>query len=57
MDATLKAIEAFRENLWIILGGKDKGADYTPFREPLRQRANAALLLARRRRIPMRQRH
>ncbi len=45
VDATLKAINAFPGNLWIILGGKDKGADYTPLREPLRQRAKAALLV------------
>jgi UDP-N-acetylmuramoylalanine--D-glutamate ligase len=31
--------------LWIILGGKDKGSDYRPLREPLRQRAKAALLI------------
>ncbi len=27
VDATLKAIEAFDGNLWIILGGKDKGSE------------------------------
>jgi UDP-N-acetylmuramoylalanine--D-glutamate ligase len=45
VDATLKAIDAFPGNLWIILGGKDKGSDYTPLREPLRLRAKAALLI------------
>ena len=45
VDAALKAIDAFPGNIWIILGGKDKGADYTPLREPLRQRAKAALLV------------
>ena len=30
VDATLKAIDAFPGGLWIILGGKDKGSDYTP---------------------------
>lgn len=45
VDATLKAIEAFPGNLWIILGGKDKGSDYTPLCEPLAARAKAALLI------------
>ena len=45
VDASLKAIDAFPGGLWIILGGKDKGSDYRPLREPLRQRAKAALLI------------
>lgn len=45
VDATLKAIHAFPGNLWIILGGKDKGSDYAPLREPLQERAKAALLI------------
>jgi UDP-N-acetylmuramoylalanine--D-glutamate ligase len=45
VDATLKAIEAFNGNLWIILGGKDKGSDYTPLREPLAKKAKGALLI------------
>ena len=45
VDAALKAIEAFPAGLWIILGGKDKGGDYAPLREPLRERAKAALLI------------
>jgi len=45
VDATLKAIDAFPGDLWIILGGKDKGSDYTPLREPLRTKAHAALLI------------
>lgn len=45
VDATLKAIQAFPEPLWIILGGKDKGSDYTPLRSVLRERAKAALLI------------
>lgn len=48
VDAALKAIAAFRGNLWIILGGKDKGSDYHPLREPLRQGAKAALLIGAR---------
>lgn len=45
VDATLKAIDAFPGDLWIILGGKDKGSDYAPLREPLRTKAHAALLI------------
>ncbi|MFL6415412.1 MAG: glutamate ligase domain-containing protein, partial [Bryobacteraceae bacterium] len=45
VDATLKAVEAFNGNLWIILGGKDKGSDYTPLREPLGKKGKGALLI------------
>jgi UDP-N-acetylmuramoylalanine--D-glutamate ligase len=45
VDATLKAIDAFSGGLWIILGGKDKGSDYTVLREPLRAKARTALLI------------
>jgi UDP-N-acetylmuramoylalanine--D-glutamate ligase len=45
VDAALKAIDAFPQNLWIILGGKDKGSDYTPLRDPLAKRARGALLI------------
>ncbi len=45
VDAALKAVAAFPQNLWIILGGKDKGSDYRPLREPLRSSAKAALLI------------
>jgi UDP-N-acetylmuramoylalanine--D-glutamate ligase len=45
VDAALKAIDAFPGGIWIILGGKDKGSDYSPLRDPLQQRAKAALLI------------
>ncbi|MBI2956626.1 MAG: UDP-N-acetylmuramoyl-L-alanine--D-glutamate ligase [Acidobacteria bacterium] len=45
VDAALKAIEAFDSNLIVILGGKDKGSDYRPLRQPLRQRARHVLLI------------
>jgi len=45
VDAALKAIDAFPGGLWIILGGKDKGLDYSLLREPLKAKAHAALLI------------
>ena len=45
VDAALKAVAAFNGNLWIILGGKDKGSEYTPLREPLAKKGKAALLI------------
>ena len=45
VDATLKALDAFAGGLWIILGGKDKGSDYTVLRDPLHAKARAALLI------------
>jgi UDP-N-acetylmuramoylalanine--D-glutamate ligase len=45
VDATLKAVDAFGGGLWIILGGKDKGLDYSVLREPLGAKARAALLI------------
>jgi len=45
VDATLKALDAFPGGLWVILGGKDKGLDYTMLRAPLAAKAKAALLI------------
>jgi UDP-N-acetylmuramoylalanine--D-glutamate ligase len=45
VDAALKAVESFGSGLWMILGGKDKGSDYRPLRDPLARRAKAALLI------------
>jgi UDP-N-acetylmuramoylalanine--D-glutamate ligase len=45
VDATLKAVNAFPGGLWVILGGKNKGLEYTALREPLAAKAHAALLI------------
>jgi UDP-N-acetylmuramoylalanine--D-glutamate ligase len=39
VDATMKALESFPANIHIILGGKDKGSDYSVLNELLKQRA------------------
>jgi len=38
VDATIKAMESFPANIHLILGGKDKGSDYTLLNDLLRQR-------------------
>ncbi len=45
VDATIKALDSFPGNLWVILGGKDKGSDYTVLRDRLARKAHAALLI------------
>ena len=45
VDATRKALDAFAGGLWVILGGKDKGLEYTALRAPLAAKAHAALLI------------
>lgn len=39
VDATIKALESFPANIHIILGGKDKGSDYTVLKPLLKERA------------------
>ena len=38
VDATIKALESFPANIHLILGGKDKGSDYSVLNELLQQR-------------------
>ncbi|MGA7687468.1 MAG: UDP-N-acetylmuramoyl-L-alanine--D-glutamate ligase [Terriglobales bacterium] len=38
VDATIKALESFPANIHVILGGKDKGSDYTVLNDLLRAR-------------------
>jgi UDP-N-acetylmuramoylalanine--D-glutamate ligase len=45
VDATVKALESFPGNIHIILGGKDKGSDYTTLNPLLRERARSAYLI------------
>jgi UDP-N-acetylmuramoylalanine--D-glutamate ligase len=45
VDATLKALDAFPGRILVILGGKDKGSDYTALQKALREKAILALLI------------
>jgi len=45
VDATLKALDAFPGRILVILGGKDKGSDYTLLQPALREKAVLALLI------------
>ncbi|MEQ1474771.1 MAG: UDP-N-acetylmuramoyl-L-alanine--D-glutamate ligase, partial [Candidatus Acidiferrum sp.] len=45
VDATLKALEAFPGKILVILGGKDKGSDYSVLQNALREQAVLALLI------------
>src|SRR2546422_560345 len=45
VDATLKALDAFPGRILIVLGGKDKGSDYTLLQRLLREKAILALLI------------
>jgi UDP-N-acetylmuramoylalanine--D-glutamate ligase len=45
VDATLKALDAFPGRILVILGGKDKGSDYTLLQQTLGAKAILALLI------------
>ncbi|HYX53974.1 MAG TPA: UDP-N-acetylmuramoyl-L-alanine--D-glutamate ligase [Candidatus Limnocylindrales bacterium] len=45
VDATTKALESFPGNIHIILGGKDKGSDYTVLAPLLHERVRGAYLI------------
>ncbi len=47
VDATLKALESFEGRLWVILGGKDKGSNYSLLLAPLKAKACAVLLIGK----------
>ena len=41
VDATMKALQSFPSNIHVILGGKDKGSDYTVLNNLLRERVKS----------------
>jgi UDP-N-acetylmuramoylalanine--D-glutamate ligase len=45
VDAAIKALEAFEGNLIVILGGKDKGSDYSVLRSLVQEKVKHVLLL------------
>jgi UDP-N-acetylmuramoylalanine--D-glutamate ligase len=45
VDAAVKALDSFPGRILILLGGKDKGSDYTVLQKPLRDKAILALLI------------
>jgi UDP-N-acetylmuramoylalanine--D-glutamate ligase len=45
VDSTMKALEAFKGSLIVILGGRDKGCGYEPLRPLVAERAKHVLLL------------
>jgi UDP-N-acetylmuramoylalanine--D-glutamate ligase len=40
VDATIKSIEAFKGNILLIAGGRDKAGDFNALRSPVRERVN-----------------
>src|SRR5207302_1142113 len=44
-DSTVKALEAFEKNIIVILGGKDKGSDYSPLAPLIRERVKQVILI------------
>ena len=45
VDATLKSLEAFERGVHLIMGGKDKGAPYTPLLPLIKERVREVLLI------------
>jgi UDP-N-acetylmuramoylalanine--D-glutamate ligase len=45
VDATLKSLEAFESGMHLILGGKDKGAPYTPLIPLIKERVRNIFLI------------
>ncbi|MGA2090356.1 MAG: UDP-N-acetylmuramoyl-L-alanine--D-glutamate ligase [Endomicrobiales bacterium] len=45
VDSTRVALESFEDPIWLILGGRDKGAPYSPLRELVQKKVKGILLI------------
>lgn len=45
VDATIKALQSFNKKIVLILGGRDKGADFTQLRKPVREKVKKVILI------------
>src|SRR5581483_3675552 len=45
VDATVKALESLDQPIWLIAGGRDKGADFSKLRQPVRARVKQVILI------------
>jgi UDP-N-acetylmuramoylalanine--D-glutamate ligase len=45
VDSTVKALESFERNIIVILGGKDKGSDYSTLAPLIRERVKQVILI------------
>ena len=45
VDATLRALDSFGRKIVLILGGRDKGADFTLLRKPVKAKVKKVILL------------
>lgn len=45
VDSTMKSLEAFERNIIVIVGGKDKGSDYTVLAPLIRERVKQLVLI------------
>lgn len=45
VEATIKALQSFDKRIILILGGRDKGADFTRLRKPIQKKVKKVILL------------
>lgn len=45
VDSTMKALESVDGNVWLILGGRDKGSPYAPLKPIIRRKVKGLLLI------------
>lgn len=45
VDSVIRALESFTRPIILIAGGRDKGGDYSPLRDPIKERVRLLILL------------